>query len=455
MLPVAILAFQIAALLPSHASSAGTAAEPDAVDTLLAAEDRYLSLMAADDYTAALPYARRLVELAGSTPGAGLRLASAYCALGTTLLRLNDLAGAESSYARALELTEGEFGMAAAQQARPLAGLGATYAAMDEHELATEYLQRAIGVSRRSQGLMNLEQLDLMNELAASRQALGDDLGVLAVRIHAVTILKQNFGELNPRTLPAVTQLAEHYEAMEEFGFARRAYGQMYRVSSQEGGAGNPDIIKSLLGIARNHRLQFTRAPKSLLEEALYRDPISGQAVPLMSIEPFQGPKLNREGKKSIEEALEALRATDSPPPRSLVAALIELGDWYVAEGKPERALPSYTQAWRVASESLSDEPNPLAVPRLVFYRLPTASKRNAETTTGKIVTHTATFRLLVDAFGVPQNVELESSGLSDVQTTYLRRAVESARYSPRFEAGNPVSAPDTRFVGEWDLIDP
>ncbi len=417
-------------------------------------DEQFRSLFATGQFEAALPFARRRIELIESRPEPGDALASAYSDLGATQLRIDDLDGAEASYLRALELTEANHSITDKRLVVPLAGLGATYAAKDQHDLAIECWKRAINVSRRADGLFSLPQLELMNRLVASFEATGNQLGVLAERLTALRIIEQNFGADDLRTLPAVTQIAELYESMDEYGFARGAYAHMYRISRQEGGPGDAVAIDALLGIARNHRLEFTREPRSILEQALYKDPVTGQSVPLMSIEPFQSPKPDREGRKAITEALSLLRATDSPPPRYLVAALLEMGDWLVAQGKHEKAMPYYAEAWSVSATELSEEPNPLAVPRLVFYRAPTASQRDPETTLGKIVTRTAVFRVLVDEAGIPRNIVPEGSEVSSTQADYLRRSLEKARYSPRFESGKPVPTTDVRFVGEWDLLD-
>lgn len=423
------------------------------VDPPVDSGEQFRMHFAAGDFAAALPFAEARVSLLESAGGDGDELAAAYGDLAATQMRLDDLKGAEASGRRSLQLTEDNRGISWPRLIGPLSGLAATLAAMDRHAEAAELLRRAIVVSRRTEGLFNLSQLPLIDRLVASLEMLKDKAAVLEERQYALKVAESNFGANELRTLPAVTNLADLYESMSEYRFARSMYEHMHAIGLEEGTAASPITVNALLGIARNHRLQFTRNPRSLIEQQLYRDPVTGHSVPIMVLEPYQGPMLNRRGRKALEDALEMLRATDSPPPRLLADTLIEMGDWDVALGHIEKALPFYTEAWTLHAEHLPDEPNPLAVPRLVFYRAPTGSERDEKTVLEPMVTRTARFRLTVDETGSVVDLRLEQKELSDVQADYLRRSLEDAHYSPRFENGAPVATADFLFVGEWRLL--
>ena len=87
-------------------------------------------------------------------------------------------------------------------------GLGAVYAATDQHLLAVQLLDRALAVSRRSNGLFNLAQLPLIDQVADSRFAINDFNGVERERLYALKIAEQNFGYNDERTLPPILTLA-------------------------------------------------------------------------------------------------------------------------------------------------------------------------------------------------------------------------------------------------------
>lgn len=441
--------------LPASAATqeATPAVDPPVVEPPVDPGEQFRTHFAAGEFAAALPFAEERVRRLESGGGEGNELASAYGDLAATQLRLDDLAGSEASGRRALQLTEDSYGISTPRLIAPLGGLAATLAAMDRHAQAAELLRRAIAVSRRNEGLFNLGQLPLIDRLVASLELLDDSAAVLEERQYALKVAESNFGANDLRTLPAVTNLADFYESRSEYRFARTIYEHMHAIGLQEGTTANPITVTALLGIARNHRLQFTRNPRSLIVQQFYKDPVTGNSVPIMVLEPYQGPMLNRQGRKALEDALEMLRATDNPPPRLLAATLIETGDWDVALGHFEKALPLYTEAWTLHATQLADEPNPLAEPRLVYYRAPTGSDRDEKTVMEPMVTKTARFRLTVDKTGAVQGPKLEQNDLSELQADYLRRSLEDSHYSPRFENGAPVETTDVLFVGEWRLL--
>ncbi len=156
----------------------------------------------------ALPYAKRVVELSEADPERDHELPIAYNNLGATQYQLGDYAGAEASYKKSLELLESTQGISSRRLVVPIAGLGAVFAAKDEHALAAELFDRALAVSRRSEGLFNLQQLPLLQQAADSRYAISDFGGAEREHMYALKIAEQNFGYGDPRTLPPLLELA-------------------------------------------------------------------------------------------------------------------------------------------------------------------------------------------------------------------------------------------------------
>lgn len=211
----------------------------------------------------------------------------------------------------------------------PLTGLGAINAARGRHESAIGYWQRAIAVLRRADGLFTPRQLPLLDDLSASWLALADPLAALEVRRYALVVAERSFGEDDPRTLPAIEALIAIHEQLDEHEQVRRQYAHMRRVGLREGDPTSPTVIRALLGIGRSHLRQFVYRPTSV-QPHWVRDAVTGEAVPQMSLEPYQSPRPDRAGRQSTAEALALLRSVDDPPPGLLTRALIESGDWQV-----------------------------------------------------------------------------------------------------------------------------
>jgi len=140
-----------------------------AQDPRMEAYAQFRDLYEKSRFDEALPYAKSVVELSEADPERDHELPIAYNNLGATQYQLGDYVGAEASYKKSLELLESTQGISSRRLVVPIAGLGAVFAAKDEHALAAELFDRALAVSRRSDGLFNLQQLPLLQQAADSR----------------------------------------------------------------------------------------------------------------------------------------------------------------------------------------------------------------------------------------------------------------------------------------------
>ncbi len=432
--------------------SVATLAAAEAIDQRMEAYDQFKAMFETARFEEALPLALRVVELSEVDRDSDIELPIAYNNLGATLYQLNRYEEAEASYRKSLLILEATQGISSRRLIVPLAGLGTVYAATDQHALAAKQFDRALAVSRRSDGLFNLAQLPMIEKAADSRFALGDYGGVEHDHFYALRISEQNYGYNDPRTLPPAMRLASFYESLKEYVAARGLYLRVRDISMKESGGFNPLAVRSLIGIGRTHRLQYTMAPESLESQLPARDEVTGEIVAKIYRESrVPPPAADRAGLKSIEKALEILRATPDPPQALLAEALTELGDWYQATSRPSGALPYYAEASAIyAADSDSGMGNPLLVPRMIFYRPPLASTRGIGVVTGDVVMLQTVFSFAVSETGEPQNVTVVSTDMADGQLAQSRRAMERAKYSPRIVEGKPVATEGVQFTARW-----
>jgi len=457
VLSVSFVAFNAASAtdeVPQDAGAPAAAEQVPQLDPRMEAYDQFRALLETGQYAEALPLAQRVVELTEVAADRDIELPVAYNNLGATQFQLGNYADAEASYQKSLELVESRQGISSRRLVVPLTGLGTVYAALDQHPLAAEYFDRALAVSRRSEGLFNLAQLPLIDQLVNSLYVLGDYKGVERGRFYALKIAEQNYGFDDPRTLPATTQLASFYESVSQFAAARGMYLRMRDISMQESGGFNPLTIRSLIAIARTHRLQYTLDPTSLVDDMALRDLDYGDPVPQGNQSSLLAPHANRAGLNSIESALSLLRSTPDPPSQLLLEALVEMGDWFMATARLGAAMPFYAEASTIQPVE-PDQGNPLLAPRVVFYRPPVAAVRSIETDSRKLLIRKTVFSLLVTETGDTQDITVVSSDMSEAQQVLARRALERAVYSPRFEQGRPVATEGVLFTGEWRELEP
>ena len=430
-----------------------------AQESRMEAYAQFRSLYEAARFDEALPYAKRVVELSENDPEREHELPIAYNNLGATQYQLGDYEGATASYKQSLELLESTQGISSRRLIIPLAGLGAVHAAQGQHQVAAEHFDRALAVSRRADGLFNLQQLPLLEQAADSRYAFNDFSGAERERMYALKIAEQNFGYGDERTLPPLLELATFYEGLREFIAARMMYLRARDVAMQRPGY-NPMAVKALVGIARTHRLQYTMDPESLESQQPARDEVTGEVIGKVYRESrVPPPAADRTGLKSAQIALDLLRSTPNPPKDLMTDTLIELGDWFQATSRPAMSLPYYAEAAGIFESQAALDPlagNPLKEPRMVFYRPPVSASRGLNTLTAQYIIRKAVFSFVVSDTGQPLDITVVSTNMDESQLSQSTRAVEKAIYSPRFAEGKAVATAGVTFTGEWYVeLDP
>ena len=422
-------------------------------DTRMQAYQEFRNLYELARFEEALPYAKRVVELSETDSDRDYQLPIAYNNLGATQYQLADYASAEVSYRKSLELLESTQGISSRRLVVPIAGLGAVYAAKDEHAIAAELYDRALAVSRRADGLFNLAQLPLLQLAADSRYAISDFGGAEREHLYALKVAEQNYGYGDARTLPPLLELGSFYEGLREFIAARNMYMRARDVAFKPG-VFDPGAVKALNGIARSHRLQYTMDPDTLESQQPARDEVTGEMIGKVYKESrVPPPAADRTGLKAAQTALELLRSTPNPPPELMTETLIELGDWFQATSRPAIATPYYAEAAAIFDAQTAADPlagHPLKAPRMVFYRPPLSASRGLNTLSGQYVIRKTVFSFGVTETGVPTDITVVSTDMEEGQLSQSKRAMGRAIYSPRFSGGQPVSTAGVTFTSEW-----
>ena len=450
MSPSRIPLLALALTLGLSAAAPAQALRPDE-DRRVETYEQFRVLFDAGKYEEALPLAQLLVQLTEAADPQHEELPTAYNNLGVVQFRLGDLEGAEASFDTALETLEKTEAISSRRLISPLAGLGAVYAASGQPARAADVLHRAIAISRRANGLFNVDQLELIDALVAAYETLGNLEGIERERRYELQIVQQAYGQDDPRTLPAVTRMAEWYEHTDRFPAARIYWAKAVEIGMREGGGRNAATINGLLGIARSHRLQYVRDPESLSGPPTVVDPTTGRPEPIpYATDRVYGIKLDDAGERAALQSLEILDSTTDPPRVLLVNVLMELGDWYITEHRPEKAIPYYERAWPLMNGSVAKgESNPLLRPRPLQYRTPTAALRSLVSGRGRTVSSPIEFSMTITARGEAEDITLVNEAPEN-RASQVRRALERAWFSPRFEDGQPVATDGYRFIDHW-----
>jgi tetratricopeptide (TPR) repeat protein len=413
-------------------------------------------------YNAALPHAERVVELTEQYAPDPAQLPSALNNLGATHLKLGDYIAAERAYARALQIVEEQQGAASRRLLTPLRGLALTYQAGGRKDAAAPLLERAIAISRRSDGLFNPEQLDLIDPLIDSYVSVGRLLDADEMHQYAFRLNERRYGPGSPRLVPSLTRLATWYEQTQRYTQARRAWARQYSNATARGQENLSGAANALRGMARTYRLEYQYGPEPVEEatvsppgtmgmgvefDAAERDPFGRKLIPGIGINDY---RLDPQGREFLEAALEMVRKTVPPSPQAEAILLIELGDWALLERTASKALPIYEQAWALLPRQdpgVAEAPrNPLLYPAPLLYRPPGVARRLRDRPADTVVERVAIAEFTVDEAGKVRDARIVEGDAGEAQREAFLAAIQRAQYRPRFVDGRPVATENVRF---------
>lgn len=352
--------------------------------------------------------------------------------LGTVQRQADLLDQAEATLLGAIDLAHQLEGRFSERQLDAIFELGRVYADMEEHVLAVATFSEAQALSRRLLGLLNLRQLDMLEAMSVSLRALEAWEEADMRALEAFQIAERRYGPEAPELLPAMYRLALWYRYSGRVEEERLLYVRAIRLLEADGDRDDPRIIEPLRGLA-----------KSMQYAASFIDPRSSAATPMGY--PSAEQALNR--------ALDIARAQTPPVPELEALLLLDLGDWNMAVTRRNSALSRYTEAWHRLSDAENGEElraRWFSRPAAVTSPQPSwlgVSQRGAEPglEDGRVVAgYTVTEQGRAEDILI---IESHPAGLKD---TTVRRTLRSHRFRPRFEAGEPVAAPDQTYIFEF-----
>lgn len=433
---------------------AGTAGsvESATAEHLLVLADEFQVRYSAAEYEAALPVAREWVALLESEAGREAELATALESLAKVELRTGAAGAAEANLHRALHLLGITESIASPRLIPPLVELAAAYRVQGAPEQAEEVLTQALTISHRAYGLFDARQLELIEQLIALYLQSGDADAADREMYRSLMVGERVYGFEDPRLLPLLERLARRGEETGRMAEARQHWARTVEIASLEDEGRNAATITGLLGISRSHRVQFVRMPKTIQLNTCRTDPETGQPRPLnVCTELGRKPELDENGEVAALRALAILESASSPPPALMAATLLELGDWYVTDHQSDVAMAYYRRAWPLfESLATAGAPNPLRTPRAMDYRTPNAAVRPqyADGTAPAVTPIQFSLTILPDG-GTADITPLTDA--ADARLARIRKALEKARFSPRFDDGEPVETGLHLFTEFWD----
>ena len=363
---------------------------------------------------------------------------------------------AEAATASRSSCSKATQGISSRRLVVPLAGLGAVYAAQDQHQVAAELFDRALAVSRRADGLFNLQQLPLIDQAADSRYAINDFGGAEREHLYALKIAEQNYGYGDTRTLPPLLELGDLLREPARVHRGPEHVHARARRRRSKPGVTTPRRSGALTGIARSPPAPVHDGPGPARQPAAgtRRDHRRDRRQGLQGIARAAARRRPHRPQGGAD-ALELLRSTSEPPAELLTRdadrARRLVPDDVAAEPcrSPTTPRPPRSSTRQTAADPLVG--HPLNAPRMVFYRPPLVVEPQAQHAVGAV-------RHPQDRLQLPGVGDRPAAGHHrrlDGHGTRASSRSRSARSRRRSTArassdGQAVSTAGVTFTSEW-----
>jgi tetratricopeptide (TPR) repeat protein len=393
----------------------------------------------ARQYAAAQPLAERLVKLTEEQYGPEeLVLTKPLTNLATVNYKLGNFPAAIEHYQRTLRILQAKSTLADKQQIQPLHGLGVSFMGANDPESAVVALKRAADLSRNTDGLFNINQIEFIDALISAYAATGRWPEADKEALYALRVEEAAHGRTSVKLIDRLDKLARWYEADRRYTSERNTYERALAILSK--GAPENDLrrVGPLRGIARAFRLEAFYGVEGADQTGSFNAGGTGAQV-------FGDGAPQRRGESALTTAM-AIIDSNLPVNQHLRGeVLTDLGDWFLIANSLRRAYDTYADAWKAFAQV--DATRYLEQPRILAYRPSISSIDRSQLDPAEAVLRTVELHFTVDRDGRIDNV---TSPTTDVPETIVRGSAMSmkrSRYAPRIENGIAVPTENVVFV--------
>jgi TonB family protein len=415
-------------------------------------QQEYWAQVDRKDWSAAVTAAEQLVaaarERAAQQP---LALAEALSLLGNAQYGAKNYDSAEKAFSESLQTVEQHAGVATPKLLDPLRGLGYTLAASGRHKEAVPPLERALLIDRRSYGLYDIGQQNVLRQLAESLYKVGRVGDAERHVTYLVQLGERVYGRRDPRQVPILCFAAAWHADIGDFVVARAIYRHAVLLVDQKLGPNDPAAVEPLRALAGTYTQELYYSTLGLRIQSRERMPTDadGTSNDSKQINPRY---LNTEGEKTLDRAVKILEAQPPSAHDTLVMTLIQSGDWYQTKHQPEKALPYYrraaalnatlvgaTAAASSAGSTGATEPAPLSFPVRVYYPAPSGATRNSRLPADQVDERFVEVQFNVTSGGEVTDAKVAGASGTPREVADALTAIRAARFRPKFVNGEPV----------------
>lgn len=388
-------------------SSEGPLARPEA-------EILFRELLGGEDYSAAVPIAERLLEIALEESGTrSIETGEALFELGSTQRLAGLFEEAELSFLNAIEVYRAVDGQFSERIIAPSVGLGDAYYDDGQFTNAVAAYNEARTIQRRALGLLSEGQLTIMDRLTRSFQALSMGEEADEQQRAAMTMIERIYGVGDIETLEAIYKYGAWLRSVYRYDDERQQYERAIRIIRDEYGKDHPLLIRPYREIGNSFRTQGFESPR---------------------------------GASALNSALELLEGETDADQLEIARAIIDVGDWRTAFGSHGGGQEEYLRAWNMlgASPELRAARTELLQPRRaravlsqgMSIRGLAQDPNDPDAVDGSVLVE-----FDIDPYGRSENITVVRSDPPGFKDDAAARSVRQSRFRPRIEDGEFVHA--------------
>jgi tetratricopeptide (TPR) repeat protein len=393
----------------------------------------------ARQYAEAQPFAEKLVVLTEQQYGPEeLPLTDPLTNLATVQFKQGNFAQAIENYRRSLNILQAKSTIADKAQIRPLHGLGISLLGARDPEQAVIALKRAADLSRNTDGLYNIGQIEFIDPLIDAYAATGRWPEADKESAYALRVEEAAYGRNSPKLLDRLDKLARWYEAQRRYTSERAVYERSLTILGRSGSASDMRRVEPLRGIARSFRLEAFYGIEGADNAGTFNSGPTGAGV-------FNDGTSQRRGESALTAALAVVDGNSPVNHATRGAVLADLGDWFLTNNSLRRAYENYAEAWKALA--MAGDTSPLEKPRPLAVRPSISSVERSQIEPADAEVKVVEMHFTVDRDGRVDNV---TSPTTDVSEAIVRNAIASmkrARFAPRIENGAAVPTENAVYL--------
>ncbi len=361
-------------------------------------------------YEEAVPVAERMVELTEEELGVSVELGVALSNLAIVQRHLELYEPSERNFVRAVDVIREADGTYSEAAISPLVGLGLNYQARGDYLEAETTYEEARTVSRRAFGLMNEQQIEILDHLASTMLAQQRYAEADQYQLAALKLMERVHGMDTPDVLPAIYKFARWLRTAYRFQEERGQYVRAMDIIRDHEGATSLSLVRPLRETGNSYRIQ--KLPEG-------------------------------RGQSALRRALEIAESQPAPDNLIIAETLVDIGDWNIAFSKVGATGEEYRRAWQLLGELANGDAlreEWFDEPAYVLRENPSNRGLGSPNDPGALPGHVLITFDVIES-GRTANVTVVESvppGLKDDSTA---RAIGRSRFRPRMVDGEIVRA--------------